>query len=234
MLYIWGPNPFNNRLLANYMQSVAGVIPVCISNGDDIDSSALTPETIFFCDCDQVAARTYCQVLQQSGAHQTPAICLLNVPPQYDLQDEIKNFGIFGIFHSTDKFELILQGIEKVLFGGYWLPQELLIRSLQAAREELRRSKQPSRQPALLTPREQEILQLITAGNDNQLIADRLFISLNTVKTHISNMYHKINVSNRAQAIRWASQHMEQPLDLDFLHPGKTYHSYQTEYVTRH
>lgn len=53
-----------------------------------------------------------------------------------------------------------------------------------------------------ISPREYEVLQLMAAGLSNQEIAGRLFISLNTVKTHISNIYLKLDVKRRTQAIQ--------------------------------
>ena len=57
-----------------------------------------------------------------------------------------------------------------------------------------------------ISPREYEVLQLMAAGLSNQEIADRLFISLNTVKTHISNLYLKLGVQRRTQAIQKAKE----------------------------
>jgi LuxR family maltose regulon positive regulatory protein len=52
-----------------------------------------------------------------------------------------------------------------------------------------------------LTPREVEVLYLIVAGLRNREIADQLVISLATVKRHISNIYGKLGVSHRTQAV---------------------------------
>jgi LuxR family maltose regulon positive regulatory protein len=52
-----------------------------------------------------------------------------------------------------------------------------------------------------LTPREVEVLKLIEAGNSNQDIANKLVISIPTVKRHISNLYAKLGVTNRTQAV---------------------------------
>jgi LuxR family maltose regulon positive regulatory protein len=52
-----------------------------------------------------------------------------------------------------------------------------------------------------LTPREVEILRLIAAGMRNQEIADRLVISLSTVKRHIANTYGKLGVNHRTEAV---------------------------------
>jgi LuxR family maltose regulon positive regulatory protein len=51
-----------------------------------------------------------------------------------------------------------------------------------------------------LTERELDVLRLIAQGLTNQEIADVLFISVNTVKTHAKHIYDKLNVRNRAQA----------------------------------
>lgn len=52
-----------------------------------------------------------------------------------------------------------------------------------------------------LSGREQEVLQLMAEGLSNQEIADQLFVSLNTVKTHCSRIFEKLDVRRRTQAI---------------------------------
>ena len=52
-----------------------------------------------------------------------------------------------------------------------------------------------------LSARELEILGLMAEGNSNQEIADRIFVSLSTVKTHIQNLFGKLDVKRRTQAI---------------------------------
>ena len=57
-----------------------------------------------------------------------------------------------------------------------------------------------------LTVREREVLALIGAGLNNSEIADRLFVSTATVKTHINNLFAKLHLRDRAQAMRWAGR----------------------------
>jgi LuxR family maltose regulon positive regulatory protein len=57
-----------------------------------------------------------------------------------------------------------------------------------------------------LTPREQEVLQLIAAGYSNPEIAEELVIALTTVKTHVKNIYGKLQVTNRVQAVARAQE----------------------------
>lgn len=55
-----------------------------------------------------------------------------------------------------------------------------------------------------ITPRELEVLEWMARGLSNQEIADRMFVSLNTVKTHASNVFAKLGAQRRTQAIQQA------------------------------
>lgn len=57
-----------------------------------------------------------------------------------------------------------------------------------------------------LSKREYEILQLIRDGLSNQQIADRLFVSENTIKKHVSNLFLKLDVVRRTEAVRKAKE----------------------------
>jgi LuxR family maltose regulon positive regulatory protein len=59
---------------------------------------------------------------------------------------------------------------------------------------------------ASISPREQEILQLTSEGYPNQAIAEELFITLNTVKSHLRRIYQKLEVKNRTEAIMRARE----------------------------
>ena len=61
--------------------------------------------------------------------------------------------------------------------------------------------------PGGLTRREAEVLRLVALGKSNPEIAEELIISLNTVTRHLTNVYSKIGVSNRAEAAVYAAQH---------------------------
>ena len=57
-----------------------------------------------------------------------------------------------------------------------------------------------------LSKRELEVLQLMAIGLSNQEVADKLFVSLNTIKTHISRLFDKLGVKRRTQAIEVAKK----------------------------
>lgn len=58
-----------------------------------------------------------------------------------------------------------------------------------------------------LTPREMEVLLLLAEGKTNQDIADALFITIKTVKVHVSNILSKLEVDDRTQAVVYAYKH---------------------------
>jgi LuxR family maltose regulon positive regulatory protein len=59
---------------------------------------------------------------------------------------------------------------------------------------------------ALLSEREQEILRLISSGLSNQEIADQLVIALSTVKSHVRQIFNKLNVNSRTQVLARARE----------------------------
>ncbi len=75
------------------------------------------------------------------------------------------------------------------------------------ARKMLKHQNKPANHPAQLTDREIEVLKLIAQGHDNHEIADRLVISLPTVRSHVTNILNKLNLNNRTQAALYALRH---------------------------
>lgn len=61
--------------------------------------------------------------------------------------------------------------------------------------------------PALLTRSEQKVLQQLTSGDTTEAIAGDLFVSVNTVKTHLRGIYRKFGVNTRRDAIRVGRQY---------------------------
>ena len=71
-----------------------------------------------------------------------------------------------------------------------------------------------------LTSREAEMIALITQGLSNQQIAERVFITLNTVKTFIRSAYRKIEVTSRTQAVLWGVENGFKPDSLRTVNPA--------------
>jgi DNA-binding NarL/FixJ family response regulator len=67
-----------------------------------------------------------------------------------------------------------------------------------------RRASYSSDRTTALTRREREILQLLAEGHSNAQLAKLLWVTEQTIKFHLSNIYRKLNVSNRTEAAHWA------------------------------
>lgn len=70
-----------------------------------------------------------------------------------------------------------------------------------------------------LSAREAEVLALITQGLSNQEIADRTYLSINSVKTYIRTAYRKIEVTRRSQAVVWGMKHGFEPQRMRSVSP---------------
>jgi LuxR family maltose regulon positive regulatory protein len=87
------------------------------------------------------------------------------------------------------------------------LHAELEISRAKALMQELSAtSGKPSPSPAGLTAREIEVLRLVADGLNNQVIAERLFLSEHTVHRHVANIFNKLSVSSRAAAVAQAAR----------------------------
>lgn len=94
-----------------------------------------------------------------------------------------------------------------VLIMGVWIGKEFFSEKKKATTSgDLQFDNADQLQLLGLSGRELEVLQLIEQGLSNQKIADRLFLSLSTVKTHTSNIYSKLGVKNRVQALQKARE----------------------------
>ncbi|WP_233097935.1 response regulator transcription factor [Dictyobacter vulcani] len=81
-----------------------------------------------------------------------------------------------------------------------------LNRLLKSCKHEVANQDTPQVVTQQLSKRELEVLRLLAAGSSNQEMAEKMIIGLNTVKTHLSNIYGKLGVRNRIQAVTHARE----------------------------
>ena len=110
--------------------------------------------------------------------------------------------GASGYLLKTSSASDIAEAIRRTYSGEEIIEEEVSIKikvdELNGDRRKLHEN---------LTNRETEVLHLIADGLSNQEIADALFITLKTVKTHVSNILSKLEVSDRTQATIYAFKH---------------------------
>ncbi|PYF77335.1 response regulator [Pedobacter nutrimenti] len=105
--------------------------------------------------------------------------------------------GANGYFTKNNPFPKIIDAIQEVTQGGGPM-------SINVARTVIMSFQRNQNSP--LTKRETEVLILRSQGKDRSQIAEELFIETETVKTHIKNIYSKLNVNSRADSIRVARE----------------------------
>jgi LuxR family transcriptional regulator of csgAB operon len=110
-----------------------------------------------------------------------------------------------GFFYETDPLDRFLKGVRAVLEGELWLSREIMTKCILEGTDEPRSSRSGSE---LLTPRQIQILAQVAIGATNDEIADVLYLSPHTVRTHLYNIFKKINVPNRLQAALWAAKNL--------------------------
>jgi len=113
--------------------------------------------------------------------------------------------GASGYLTKDSGGEQIRRAIATVQAGGALLDPLIQRRLLEHVRSNA--AKRPAEPPHDLTQREVEVLHLISHGLSNGEIAERLFVSEATVKTHVNNILAKTHLRDRAQAVAYAFIH---------------------------
>ena len=132
-------------------------------------------------------------------------IVLFNVSKGMEFEEKIVLKGVRGVFYVHDPLDIFLKGIGAVLNGKLWLSRDVMTRFILEGKGKDNSLNKSSNK---LTDRQTEILALIAVGATNDEIAERLFISPYTVKTHLYKIFKKINVPNRIQAALWAAKNL--------------------------
>ncbi|MGH9258226.1 MAG: response regulator [Vicinamibacterales bacterium] len=137
-------------------------------------------------------------LLRRLAAAPRPAVVVLTAVEDENVWLHAARLGARGIVLKATAPRVLENCLRAVHRGETWLTVggvDLSARLAQrdAAETELRHS---------LTPRELEIVRLVALGADNQDIADRLSISLGTVKIHLHHVYDKLQLSGRHALLR--------------------------------
>lgn len=131
------------------------------------------------------------------------SIIIFNLPKNSELESIVCWPRVQGVVFKGKKDKKLIERINKVIGGKLCLPKSLILSYFLNNREvpDMKDYKN------ILTKRELQILRLISLGESNKVIASELALSNHTIKTHIYNLFKKIQVTNRVQAIIWAKKH---------------------------
>lgn len=124
-----------------------------------------------------------------------------------DLIYRAMKVGAKGYILKTMSSAQLVRGIEEILNGKIYLPSTLSSKFFDFFQLSFKDENSANDEENLLTyltSREEEVLGLLTKGNNYKGIASQLFISETTVKTHVNNIFQKLQVNDRTQAVLYA------------------------------
>jgi DNA-binding NarL/FixJ family response regulator len=113
--------------------------------------------------------------------------------------------GARGVVLKQSATDLLLKSILKVHSGEIWLDNRMTAEVMRAFSKSSEAG--PRREKPLLSDREREIVQLVAQGFRNREIGEKLFISEQTVKNHLHNIFDKLGVSDRLELALYALHH---------------------------
>ena len=133
-----------------------------------------------------------------------------------DLIFRAMKIGAKGYVLKTMASAQLIYAIEEVLNGKIYLPLALSSRFFEYFQQSFKEetARQESGEENLLsylTQREEEVLELLTQGVTYKGVAAKLFISETTVKTHVNNIFQKLQVNDRTNAVLYALSHGFKP-----------------------
>jgi LuxR family transcriptional regulator of csgAB operon len=206
---ILGPNSLQNTLLADYIANeIEGCCSKRIIEGPSIAQlqemrrGESCQDTMLFVDADAIDASDIGSFLADVVARHVSRIGFFNVSFGELLYTLNESPYVDGVFQKQTPPSQFARGIQVILRGENWKPTQAAS-SISFPKPAARSEREPD-----LTVREREIIQLLTTGAKNREIAEQLYVSTHTVKTHVYNIYKKINVSTRLQAVNWATRNL--------------------------
>jgi DNA-binding NarL/FixJ family response regulator len=200
--------PLRLAIVNDYEIVVAGVAAMLAPHADRVEVVELDSSMPVASDVDLVLYDSFGQVqgdgmdLERllNGTDARVVVFSWNV--QKDLVERALKRGAAGYLSKSLSAEEVVDALEQVARGEVVMPVD--------ERVEHRSGDWPGREHGL-TEREAEVLALITQGLSNQEIAERTYLSINSVKTYIRTAYRKIGVARRSQAVVWGMRHGFQP-----------------------
>ena len=210
-ILVFGPQRLQNEPMAHFLEKETGLRCTggensALPSGKHLKGTGR--ERLILVDClgqDAEGCLTLldsCLAMILSGTR----VALFNVKAGLGIEEKALGRGVTGFFYEEAPLDLLPKGVRAILNGELWVSREIMAKCIVAGtgrEQDLSKSA-----TIILTPREIEILSMVAMGAKNEDIAGELYISPNTVKTHVYNIFRKINVPNRLQAALWAAKNL--------------------------
>ena len=165
----------------------------------------LKPQIILFANTEpQPNIREICKAIRDlSDERSKSQLILLGNIPSHEEVVSLMNAGVRGYFDLNDPSNQLVEAVRIVLKGEIWLPRDkmssIMDRIISVVGRDLKEKTLDQ-----LTPTEFQVLRLIGQGKSNDEIAEAMFISKNTVRSHIKSIYAKFDTHSRLQLALYA------------------------------
>lgn len=131
-------------------------------------------------------------------------VALFNVIQNSEQEQLAEWPQVKGMFYLNADHNQLIKGLQALVAGHLWLPRQVTHQLL----EQNRRPPMDASSRKMLTRRELQIMELLAGGATNLQIAEALYVSEHTIKSHLYNVFKKIDVRNRLQACNWARSNL--------------------------
>lgn len=207
-VYILGSQSLQNSLLSEFLNQQDTPTETILTDEDvSIDALSGAAQTLFLIDFK--FDRLNDAITRLMEKDQTLSTDLIVAVFNVDTEDALGRLAglplVNGGFLSDCPHAQLRKGVHAIFDGELWFPRKVLQQFLIKSRAFNSTFK---RAEVSLTDRELEVLQVMATGAKNSEIATTLSLSPHTIKTHIYNIFKKINASNRLQAVNWAQENL--------------------------
>jgi DNA-binding NarL/FixJ family response regulator len=180
------------------------VVACCVTGEAALEAVRHEPADVLVLDL-RMPGLNGIDVLRVLGTEQRPCRVVVLTAALRDADvAELVRCGAKGLVLKESSPETLLDCVRRVHAGEQWIDRNTLIRAFGRAVRSERAAREAS---ALLTPRELEIVRMVSQGLRNREIATRLSISEGTVKIHLHNVYEKVGVDGRLELVLYAQDH---------------------------
>lgn len=203
---IVGGSRTHNELLATFLGSETALDCYCDTSPVNFRGRHAWGPAVFLLDCLNLCCEAVLDVVAVTAMEMQSAeiLALLNLDHELMIEQGALKMGVKGFFYEGDSPQTIREGVMAILRGDYWVSRKVLVECIcnplpeSSPKDDCRFG---------LSHRESQVFLLLAEGLSNKCIADRLCISLATVKTHVSKVLKKINASSRRDVMRLVSSH---------------------------
>lgn len=207
-VFIVGSQSLQNQLLADFINQASDELSCDTLAGiNDLNISELVNcTTLLLIDNNTADVGPCLDTINDMAKQDLVAhAALFNVPDEQAISQYAGKLHMNGAFFQSCAQEQFIKGVQGIFEGELWLPRRIMS-DFMAKNRGL--PAQFDGAGSNLTDREVEVLRVMATGASNSDIALQLGLSPHTVKTHIYNIFKKINASNRLQAVNWAHRNL--------------------------